>query len=235
MGLKLEKVIPWGRSLTEYVKMFHLTPNDLHLRILDCAGGPASFNAEMTYQGYSVISCDPIYQFSADEIAQRIQETYPTVIEGVKAAQEYYVWQDIQSPEQLGQIRMIAMQRFLEDLPLGIQQERYVRAELPKLPFECDRFDLALCSHFLFTYSDLLSQDFHLASIRELCRVAAEVRIFPLLNISGESSLLLPFILKELAAQGYNLEIKQVPYEFQRGGNQLLQVWRTKASSVASV
>jgi hypothetical protein len=235
MGLKLEKVIPWGRSLTEYVKMFHLTPNDLHLRILDCAGGPASFNAEMTDQGYSVISCDPIYQFSADEIAQRIQETYPTVIEGVKAAQEYYVWQDIQSPEQLGQIRMTAMQRFLEDLPLGIQQKRYVRAELPKLPFECDRFDLALCSHFLFTYSDLLSQDFHLASIRELCRVAAEVRIFPLLNISGEPSLLLPFILKKLAAQGYNLEIKQVPYEFQRGGNQLLQVWRTKSPSVASV
>ncbi|HEY9609109.1 SAM-dependent methyltransferase [Allocoleopsis sp.] len=235
MGFKLEKVIPWGRSLTEYVKMFHLTPNDLHLRILDCAGGPASFNAEMTHRGYSVISCDPIYQFSADEITQRIQETYPTVIDGVKANLESYSWQDIQSPEQLGQIRMTAMQRFLDDLPLGIQQERYVRAELPTLPFECDRFDLALCSHFLFTYSDLLSQDFHLASIRELCRVAAEVRIFPLLNISGEPSSLLPFIRKELAAQGYNLEIKQVPYEFQRGGNQLLQVWRTKAPYVTSV
>jgi len=225
MGLKLEKVIPWGRSLTEYVKMFHLTPHDLDLRILDCAGGPASFNAEMSHQGYSVISCDPIYQFSADEIAQRIQETYPTVIEGVKAAQEYYVWQDIQSPEQLGQIRMTAMQLFVEDFPLGIQQGRYVMGELPRLPFECDRFDLALCSHFLFTYSDLISQEFHLASIQELCRVAGEVRIFPLLNISGEPSYLLPWVMKELTAQGYNLEIRQVPYEFQKGGNQLLRVW----------
>lgn len=235
MGLKLEKVIPWGRSLTEYVKMFHLTPNDLHLRILDCAGGPASFNAEMTHQGYSVISCDPIYQFSADEIAQRIQETYSIVIEGVKAAQDSYVWQDIQSPEQLGQIRMTAMQLFMKDFSLGVQQGRYVMSELPTLPFECDRFDLALCSHFLFTYSDLLFQDFHLASIRELCRVATEVRIFPLLNISGEPSLLLPFILEELAVQGYNLEIKQVPYEFQRGGNQLLRVWRANTPHVASV
>lgn len=235
MGLKLEKVIPWGRSLTEYVKMFHLTPNDLHLRILDCAGGPASFNSEMSSQGYSVISSDPIYQFSADEIAQRIQETYPTVIEGVKAAQEDYVWQDIQSPEQLGQIRMIAMQLFVKDFPLGIQQGRYVMGELPRLPFECDRFDLALCSHFLFTYSDLISQEFHLASIQELCRVAGEVRIFPLLNTSGEPSYLLPWVMKELTAQGYNLEIQQVPYEFQKGGNQLLRVWRAKVASIASI
>jgi hypothetical protein len=40
MGLKLEKVIPWGRSLTEYVKMFHLTPHDLDLRILDVPVAP---------------------------------------------------------------------------------------------------------------------------------------------------------------------------------------------------
>jgi hypothetical protein len=77
---------------------------------------------------------------------------------------------------------MAAMQQFLEDFPQGIQQGRYIISELPVLPFDTEQFDLALCSHFLFTYSDLLSQDFHLASIRELCRVAQEVRIFPLLN-----------------------------------------------------
>ena len=40
-------------------------------------------------------------------------------------------------------------------------------------------FDLALCSHLLFLYSEQLTADFHLASIRELCRVAGEVRVFP--------------------------------------------------------
>ncbi len=225
MGFKLESVVPWGRSLEEYIRMFNLTADDLRLKILDCAGGPASFNVEMTRQGYNVISCDPIYQFSVDEIAQRIQETYPTIIDGVKATREYFVWQDIQSPEHLGQIRMAAMQRFLEDLPLGIQQGRYILGELPMLAFDTKQFDLALCSHFLFTYSDLLSQDFHLASIQELCRVAGEVRIFPLLNnYSQEVSPLLPSVMKELAAQGYNLEIKQVSYEFQKGGNQMLRV-----------
>lgn len=228
MSIKLETVIPWGRSLAEYIQMFDLTPNNLKLKILDCAGGPASFNTQMTHQGYKVISCDPVYQFSADEIAQRIQDTYQTVIEGVKATREDFVWKDIQSPEYLGEIRMAAMQQFLDDFPIGIEQKRYITAELPVLPFDDNSFDLALCSHFLFTYSDLLSQDFHLASIQELCRVATEVRIFPLLNnFSKQISPLLPLVTKELAAQGYNLEIKQVSYEFQKGGNQLLRVWRT--------
>ncbi|MBD1806647.1 SAM-dependent methyltransferase [Microcoleus sp. FACHB-SPT15] len=231
MGFQLEKVIPWGRSMEEYVKMFNLTPDELQLNILDCAGGPASFNAEMKQQGYEVISCDPIYQFSAGEIAQRIQDTYQSVIDGVQATREYFVWQDIQSPEHLGQIRMAAMQKFLEDLPLGIQQGRYITAELPTLPFDSDRFDLALCSHLLFTYSDLLSQEFHLASIRELCRVATQVRIFPLLNnFSTEVSPLVGLVMKELTAQGYNLEIQQVSYEFQKGGNQMLQVQRGNIS-----
>jgi hypothetical protein len=227
MGFKLENVVPWGRSLDEYIRMFDLTADDLSLKILDCAGGPASFNVEMNRKGYIVISCDPIYQFSVDEIAQRIQETYQTIVDGAKATREYFVWQDIQSPEHLGQIRMAAMQQFLEDLPLGIQQERYITAELPILPFDTEQFDLAICSHFLFTYSDLLSQDFHLASIQELCRVAGEVRIFPLLNqYSREISPLLPSVMKGLAAQGYNVETKQVPYEFQKGGNKMLRVWK---------
>ncbi|HEY9669590.1 MAG TPA: SAM-dependent methyltransferase [Coleofasciculaceae cyanobacterium] len=230
MSIKLETVIPWGRSLAEYIQMFNLTPNDLKLKILDCAGGPASFNTQMTQQGYQVTSCDPVYQFSADEIAQRIQDTYQTVIEGVKATREDFVWKDIQSPEHLGEIRMTAMQQFLEDFSLGTEQKRYITAELPILPFDDNSFELALCSHFLFTYSDLLSQDFHLASIQELCRVATEVRIFPLLNnFSREVSPLLPLVMQELAAQGYNLEIKQVAYEFQRGGNQLLRVWCTQS------
>ena len=225
MEYKLESVVPWGRPLEEYIRMFNLTADDLRLKILDCAGGPASFNTQMTRQGYNVISCDPIYKFSVDELAQRIQDTYHTIIEGVKVTREYFVWQDIQSPEHLGQIRMAAMQQFLEDLPLGIQQGRYIIGELPMLSFDTKQFELALCSHFLFTYSDLLSQDFHLTSIQEMCRVASEVRVFPLLNsYSTDVSPLLPSVMQDLTAQGYNLEIKQVPYEFQKGGNQMLRV-----------
>jgi hypothetical protein len=120
MGFNLEKVIPWGRSMGEYIQMFNLTLEELKLNILDCGGGPASFNAEMTRQGYKVISCDPVYQFTADEIDQRIQDTYEIVIKGVKANQQDYLWHDIQSPEIMGEIRMTAMRKFLADLPFAL-------------------------------------------------------------------------------------------------------------------
>ncbi|MEH2374682.1 SAM-dependent methyltransferase [Nostoc sp.] len=222
--IKLKNIIPWGRSMDEYVKMFNLTPEELGLTILDCAGGPASFNAEMTAQGYKVISCDPIYQFTADEIDNRIQDTYQIVIDGVKAIQEYYVWQNIQSPEEMAEIRMAAMRKFLADLPLGINENRYLTDELPVLPFGTHQFDLALCSHFLFTYSDQLSEEFHLASVLEMCRVAKEVRIFPLLKISGEPSPHLKPVMSELQQRHYSVEIKQVPYEFQKNSNQILRI-----------
>ncbi|HLO49893.1 MAG TPA: SAM-dependent methyltransferase [Kamptonema sp.] len=229
MGLKLETVIPWGRSLDEYIAMFHLTASDRHLAILDCAGGPASFNVEMTRQGNNVISCDPIYQFTADDIAKRIQECYQTVVNGTKANLNCYNWTDIESPEKLGEVRMTAMQQFLEDLPGGIEQHRYIIGELPSLPFTNRQFDLALCSHFLFTYADHLSAEFHLASILELCRVAQEVRIFPLLKLSGETVPIIPLLLQELEARGYTALIAEVCYEFQKGGNQMLQI-RTERS-----
>ena len=225
MGFKLENVVPWGRSMQEYVRMFDLTPDELKLSILDCAGGPASFNFEMTRLGYKVISCDPIYQFTTDEIHQRIQDTYQTIIDGVRATKDNNVWHDIHSPEQLGQTRMAAMRQFLDDFPQGIKEGRYVTDELPILSFRTEQFDLALCSHLLFTYSEQLGAEFHLNSILEMCRVAKEVRVFPLLvSFSGETSPLLQPIMDELQKRGYKVEINQVPYEFQKGGNKMLRI-----------
>jgi hypothetical protein len=70
----LDEVIPLGRCLGEYREMFSLTESNLKLAILDCAGGAASFNAEMTRQGQKVISCDPHYQRTPVEIGDLIQE-----------------------------------------------------------------------------------------------------------------------------------------------------------------
>lgn len=211
--------------MQKYVRMFDLKSDDLKLKILDCGGGPASFNAEMTQQGYSVISCDPIYQVTATEIARRVQETYQTIIDGTKINYDRFVWQDIQSPEELGKVRMTAMNKFIADFPLGLQQGRYKTEALPNLSFNSHQFDLALCSHFLFTYSDNLSLDFHVAAISEMCRVAKEVRIFPLLvQFSGEISPWLQPVIDEMQKQGYKVETQQVAYEFQKGGDRLLRI-----------
>ncbi|MBD1863868.1 SAM-dependent methyltransferase [Trichocoleus desertorum] len=224
MGIKLETIVPWGRSLSEYIAMFNLTATDLSRKILDCGAGPASFNAEMTRQGYTVTSCDPIYQFSTDEISQRIQATYPQIINGVTASRDSYIWDAIASPEQLGEVRMAAMNQFLQDFPMGFAAGRYLTAELPHLLFSNQQFDLALCSHLLFTYSDQLSTEFHIQAIAELCRVATEVRIFPILDISGATSPHLQPVLDHFQQQGHQTEIQLVSYEFQKGGNQLLKI-----------
>jgi len=206
--------------------MFDFDPQDFDGEVLDCAAGPASFNAEATHKGYRVTSCDPLYRFTTDEIANRIDETYETVVTGAKVNQERYVWQEISSPERLGEIRMAAMRRFLKDFPAGLRTRRYLTDKLPALRFDDGEFDLALSSHFLFTYSEQLSADFHVAAIEEMCRVAGEARIFPLLNYDGQPSRLLRPVVSELQARGYRVETGRVSYEFQKGGNRLLSVIR---------
>lgn len=232
MGLTLKDIVPWGRCLAEYRRMFDLSDADLTCTLLDCGGGPASFNAEMAERGYPVTSCDPIYQFSAAEIAQRIDATRGTIISGVLENLDRYVWREIPNPEALGNVRMAAMTQFLTDFPQGVAAGRYRVAALPDLPFADRQFDLALCSHLLFTYSDQLSLAFHVEAIESLCRVASEVRIFPLLRLDGEASPWLSPIFDRLQTQHLEYEVKTTAYEFQVGGNQLLKIFsgdRSKA------
>ena len=229
VSANLEKVVPWGRSLAEYVRMFDLSAADLESRILDCGGGPASVNAEMHRLGHKLVSCDPIYEFSAADIAGRIDETSHAILKNAEENRDNFVWTEMKSPEHVVEIRMAAMKQFLDDFPLGLAQGRYVVAELPVLPFPDREFDLALCSHFLFTYSHLFDLQFHLDSVRELCRVAREARIFPLLPNFGEAhSPLVSPLVGQLTAEGYRCELKRVPYEFQKGGNEMLRVSRSR-------
>jgi hypothetical protein len=223
----LENVVPWGRSLAEYLGMFDLSEADLARSILDCAGGPASFNAEMTRQNHQVVSCDPIYQFTTEQIAARIDAVYTKMLEGTRSTQEHFVWTFMKSVEHLGEMRREAMQNFLADYPTGLTEKRYIPGELPHLPFADRQFDLVLCSHFLFTYTEQLTEAFHLEALREMCRVASEVRVFPLLQSfsSSESAHLRP-VMRVLQAEGFTTTIRPVPYEFQKGGNHLLSVTR---------
>ena len=92
----------------------------------------------------------------------------------------------------------------------------------PTSVFSDDEFDLALCSHFLFTHSDQLSVEFHVAAIEEMCRVAVEARVFPLLKGYGGPSPYLKPVLGLLRALGYHTGVRKAPYEFQRGGDEML-------------
>src|SRR5262245_77632 len=222
----LDQVIPWGRSFDEYRAMFALTEHEFGLRLLGCGDGPASFNSEATRRGASVVSCDPIYRYDASQIQARIAATYEEVLNQARHNLDEFVWTSIRSVDELGRVRMAAMQDFLRDYPLGRAAGRYIAGELPNLPFGDESFDLALCSHFLFLYSTQLGEAFHQAAVREMSRVAREVRIFPLLALGAEPSPLVVPVAEACRSRGFRVSIEDVPYEFQRGGNQMMRICR---------
>ena len=224
MTFHLDEVVPWGRNLAEYRAMFDLNEGNLAGRILGCADGPASFNAELTSRGGRVVSADPLYSVRAEEIRARIGETSVEVLAQTRRNRDRFIWSHITSIDALGRTRLAAMECFLSDYDAGRYAGRYVPAALPALPFADRSFDLALCSHFLFLYSALLDIDFHHAAIRELCRAADEVRIFPLLDLSGEISPHLAPLTEMLRSDGYAVSVRLVDYEFQKGGNRMMCV-----------
>ena len=224
MSFTLNQVVPWGRSADEYAAMFDLSKEDLEKRILDCGGGPASFNCSLTKRGGHVISADPIYHFNAYEISKRISETYEEIMVQTRNNKNEFIWKHICSIEELGRVRMAAMKDFLSDYASGRKEGRYVDADLPALPFGDGVFDIALSSHFLFLYSEQFSEDFHFRSILELCRISSEVRIFPLLELGARKSRHLDPVMRRLEKDGIKVSVEKVPYEFQKGGNEMLRI-----------
>ena len=224
MDLHYTDVVPWGRSFEEYCDMFNLSTAELALKIVGVGDGPASFNVQMYQRGTPIISIDPIYRFSVQALRARIEATYDNVIAQTRANQDKFVWTHIATVDELAKRRMQAMNRFCEDFERGKRQGRYVNAALPKLPFPDKHFDLALSSHFLFLYSDNRDLAFHLESIRELLRIAAEVRIFPLVDFNSEPSPFLLPVLDALETDGILCAVEQVAYHFQKTGNEMLML-----------
>lgn len=223
----LDQVIPWGRSFDEYRAMFALTDHEFGLRLLGCGDGPASFTAEATRRGARVVSCDPIYRYDANQIQDRITATYDEVLNQARQNADEFVWTTIRSVDELGRVRMTAMNEFLQDYPLGRTAGRYIAGDLPNLPFGDQSFDLALCSHFLFLYSTQLGETFHQTAIQEMSRVAREIRIFPLLALGAQPSPLVAPVAEACRARGLRVSIETVAYEFQRGGNEMMRISRT--------
>ena len=230
----LVRAVPWGRSFEEYRAMFDLGVGAVggrpfarageRPRVLDVGGGPASFTAEAFGRGWEVVACDPLYGRDGAAIETSVMGARDRVMALVRAEPERFIWTSIDSPEALERLRLAALEAFLADYDAGRAAGRYRPDGLPALPFENGRFDLALCSHLLFLYSESLDADFHLAAIREMARVAREVRIFPLLDMAGRRSPHLEPVLAGLTESGHRAALLPVPYEFQRGGTEMLRV-----------
>lgn len=222
MPFLLKNVVPWGRRLKEYQEMFNLKDTEIRTkRIVSFGDGPASFNVEGTNIGGHILSLDPIYQFSKQELQSRLNETRSIVMEQMKRNQENYRWDKIKSLEELEQIRLSAIQMFLNDFEQGLSDRRYLYHELPeKTIFEDGSFDLGLSSHFLLLYTTL-GLEFHIKAIQEMLRICEEIRIFPLVDLDAKKSQLSQQVIDFFQNQ-YFVQIKQVNYEFQKDANAML-------------
>jgi len=226
MAVQFDQIVPWGRLRDEYERMFALEPADLARGVLDCGGGPASFTAELCMAGHRAVAVDPVYAFSGAEIRARFEDLVPSMMSQIRASPDDWVWSYHRNADHLLSNRRAALEKFLADYEQGLRERRYLQAELPSLPFSSSSFGLAVCSHLLFLYSDMLSADFHIQAVRELCRVAGDVRIFPLLTLGRQPSPHLSAVRSALADDGWLTEIRTVNYELQRGGNRMLRVFR---------
>jgi len=224
--MELEGIVPWGRSFNEYQAMFALSATDLQKGILGCGDGPACFNAQLTKAGGHIVSIDPVYQFNSAQIRSRIAQVYPQVMSQVAKNEVDYIWTTIANVEELGRVRMGAMECFLNDFEQGKAAGRYRQAALPTLPFADAEFELALCSHYLFLYSAHVDQAQHILSVLELCRAANEVRVYPLLSLDGTWSIHLEPVISQLKKNGFEVALQTVSYQFQKGATEMLVVKR---------
>lgn len=221
MSFKLNSVVPWGRNFDEYRQMFMLSESDLSGKIADFGGGPSSFNCEAARRGISVMSFDPIYHFSKDEIENRIDETRAVVMRQMAENADNYNWTNFKNLDELENARMSAMRLFLSDYEQGKSEYRYICRELPyRLPYRNGMFDIGLSSHFLLMYTDL-GYDFHIKAITEMLRLCREVRIFPIVDLDANKTDLAAGVVDYFKSL-CSVEIRKTGYEFQKGDNLLL-------------
>jgi hypothetical protein len=224
--IQLDRVAFYGRTLGEYLRIFDLDLSSWgDCSILDCPGGASSFVAEAHRRGIRTVACDPLYEDDVSRLIERGEADIEHVMDRVAHVPHLYQWNCYSSLNELKGYRLMALRRFQYDYPSGLLEQRYIKAELPRLPFENRSFDLVLSGHFLFTYSDRLDYAFHRDSILELFRVSAkEVRIYPLQEPDAQPYQHMNQLLADLRQRGIVAEIRPVPFEFQRGSNQMLRI-----------
>ncbi len=215
----------WVHELDDYVQMFDLSAQDLTLKILDCAAGPSSFAAELTQRGGRVVACDPLYEKVTEKVEMKTHEMIDALMEKVSENQDQFSWHTVASPDELKHEHHGTAELFLEDFKNDKQRQRYRGETLPTLSFTDYEFDLALCANFLFDGLQRPEPEFITACIKEMCRVAREVRVYPLLNSEGEIAEEVGPVMMQLQQDDYGVEIREVDYQFQKKSNAMLRVW----------
>ena len=225
MSLQLENVVITGRTFEEYSSFFDLKLEDLKdKKVLDCPSGASSFVSTLKQNDIDVIGVDLLYEFDIESIETQGYKTIEKIYQDT-SWMDVYKMDFYKSKENHRNHRENALKAFVNDF----NKKDYIFAKLPNLPFENKEFDLALSSHLLFVYDNMLDYEFHKNSILEMLRVSKEVRIFPLVDFKNSKVLeeknFSPFVYKILEElKDFKCEIVKVDFEFQPKANYYLKI-----------
>lgn len=220
----MRKLVLWGHHIDEYQEMFDLSNNDLRSRFLEYGCGPSAVNSELSKKS-QIISCDPLFNLDKDTLFSKVNLVFHDMAARVLRDQKIFDFSRYGSPQLLMDERKEGLDKFFKDYEIGKKENRYIGISELELPFSDFHFDFALCSHYLFADLDDQDVDFHLKVIKELARVAKEVRIFPLIDRHNKPSPFLGPVLLGLQEEKLGVEVRKVDYHLQPSGNAMLRVW----------
>lgn len=224
----MRKLVLWGHSVDEYREMFALSQEDMNSRILEYGCGPSAVNSQQFHEAHQAVSWDPMFVLDKDTLSSKAVMIFAQMADEVRQEQDQFDFSRVGGLEQFIAQHQKGMKEFFADYEQGKREGRYIGAADYHLPYTDFSFDLALSSHYLFADLDEQSIDFHLNVIRELARVAKEVRIFPLIDRDGKTSEALGPVLLQLQQEDYGLEVKEVDYHLHQAENAMLRVWAQK-------
>lgn len=221
MKLETPLIPSWVHSLDDYQHMFALAEHDLTRSILDYPASISSFNAEMYACGHTVISADSHYNLIPFDMSKHVDNIIQHLATHLHQYADRIQGEGEKTLENIVNAWNHYAQMFVTDYSHGKLEGRYRVAQLPTLPFADFEFELALCSDLLFRSKEMLPE----RMIAELCRVAHEVRVFPLLDAQGEVSATLGAVMLNLQHANFGVEVREVPYKLQKGSNAMLRIW----------
>ncbi|ARG98079.1 hypothetical protein [Legionella micdadei] len=221
----MRKLVLWGHHADEYREMFDLSAEDMTAHLLEYGCGPSAVNAELTAISHNIVSCDPLFNLDKDTLYSKTTLIFADMAERVLRDQKKFDFSRYGSPRLFIDERREGMAKFFADYEKGKTEKRYLGISEYTLPFSDFSFDFALSSHYLFADLDDQDVDFHLKAIKELARVAKEVRIFPLIDRYNQPSPFLGPVLLGLQQDNFGTEVREVAYHLQPSGNAMLRVW----------
>lgn len=216
------------RGYAEYERMFDLDETVLRTRsgtVLDVAAGASSFAAEARSKGFTVVSADPRYGHTAEQLEAEGLAEIATSSEKLGRLADRFDWSYYGDLERHRAGRFESLRMFVQDYAKSDRREKYKAEQLPNFSFADDTFSMVLCSHFLFLYREQFDDGFHRAALAELlrvCRPGGEVRIYPILGLDWKPYPQFGDLIAYLESLGAKCRLHQSGLPFIPGSTQML-------------